>query len=155
MKASAAPPRIRVQDLASKEAKPAAMIVVEKDQRLPALDMTAPDFSWSSQTSEASKYENKNPLHRFLLNRFLSSITRGVLSTGRRDIVEIGCADGYVYEFLRDHAGVPLNYADFDIDLIALESAKKGSRAFRSSGEAFMTSRQARVLFLASRSSNI
>jgi hypothetical protein len=97
-------------------------IVVEKDQRLPALDPTAPYFAWSNQMSEASKYENKNPLHRYLLDRFLQSVTPAVLSTGRRDIVEIGCADGYVYEFLLDHAGVPLSCAGFDIDLIALES---------------------------------
>ncbi len=74
--------------------------------------------------SEASKYENRNPLHRYLLDRFLQSITRAVLSTGRQNIVEIGCADGYVYEFLRDHAGVPFNYAGFDVDAVALERAK-------------------------------
>jgi SAM-dependent methyltransferase len=75
--------------------------------------------------SEASKYENKNPLHRHLLHRFLSSITRAVLSTGRRDIAEIGCADGYVYEFLRDHAGARFHYAGFDVDVDALERARR------------------------------
>jgi hypothetical protein len=75
--------------------------------------------------SEASKYENRNPLHRYLLNRFLSSITQAVQSTGRYNIVEIGCADGYVYEFLRDHVGIPFNYAGFDIDLDALQRARK------------------------------
>jgi len=74
--------------------------------------------------SEASKYENRNPLHRYLLNRFLSSITQAVQSTGRQSIVEIGCADGYVYEFLRDHAGARFDYAGFDIDLDALQRAR-------------------------------
>jgi SAM-dependent methyltransferase len=74
--------------------------------------------------SEASKYENKNPLHRYLLHRFLRSITQTVRSTGRQTIVEIGCADGYVYDFLRSHVGVPFTYAGFDIDLDALEKAK-------------------------------
>jgi 2-polyprenyl-3-methyl-5-hydroxy-6-metoxy-1,4-benzoquinol methylase len=74
--------------------------------------------------SEASKYENTNSLHRYLLNRFLSSITQAVRSTGRQAIVEIGCADGYVYEFLRDHAEVPFNYAGFDVDLEALDRAR-------------------------------
>jgi hypothetical protein len=75
--------------------------------------------------SEASKYENKNPLHHYLLHRFLSSITAGVRSTGRRNVVEIGCADGYVYEFLHTHLGVPFSYAGFDIDVDALERARK------------------------------
>jgi SAM-dependent methyltransferase len=75
--------------------------------------------------SEASKYENRSPLHRYLLNRFLSSITQAVQSTGRQNIVEIGCADGYVYEFLRDHAGARFEYAGFDIDLDALQRARK------------------------------
>jgi Methyltransferase domain len=74
--------------------------------------------------SEASKYENRNPLHRFLLHRFLGSITQGVLSTGRRNIVEIGCADGYVYEFLRENAGIAFDYAGFDVDAAALDRAK-------------------------------
>jgi SAM-dependent methyltransferase len=74
--------------------------------------------------SEASKYENKNPLHRYLLDRFLNSITQAVRDTGTRTIVEIGCADGYVYDFLRTHVGVSFNYAGFDIDLDALEKAK-------------------------------
>jgi trans-aconitate methyltransferase len=75
--------------------------------------------------SEASKYENKNPLHRYLLDRFLRSITRAVVSTGRTNIVEIGCADGYVYDFLRNHTGVPFDYEGLDVDLDALKRAKR------------------------------
>jgi SAM-dependent methyltransferase len=75
--------------------------------------------------SEASKYGNKNPLHQYLLNRFLQSITRAVVSTGKKNIVEIGCADGYVYEFLRAHAGVPFDYAGFDVDVVALGRARE------------------------------
>jgi len=93
--------------------------------------------------SEASKYESKNPIQQYLLNRFLETITSAVLSTGRRNIVEIGCADGYVYEFLRDHAGIPFDYAGFDVDLVAIDRAKTrfpGTRFERGSIYDFKTS---------------
>lgn len=74
--------------------------------------------------SQISKYESRNPIQTALVRRFLASVTKAVLSTGKRNIADVGCADGYVYQFLRDHAGVPLDYVGYDVDLAALERAK-------------------------------
>ena len=74
--------------------------------------------------SQTSKYESRNPIQIALVRRFLTSVTKAVLSTGKRNIADVGCADGYVYQFLRDHAGVPFDYVGYDVDLAALERAK-------------------------------
>jgi SAM-dependent methyltransferase len=74
--------------------------------------------------SENKKYENKNPIHQFLLNKFLASATRAIRSTRLTDIVEVGCADGYVYGFLQKHMGAPFTYRGFDIDREGLQIAK-------------------------------
>ena len=75
--------------------------------------------------SQRSKYENRNPLHQYLLRRFLTSATNAFLATGQRRIVEIGCADGYVYEFLRTHSGVDFEYQGYDVDGAALAEARR------------------------------
>ena len=74
--------------------------------------------------SEKLKYENPNPLHQYLLNRFLWSVARAFLSTGEKDIVDIGCADGYVYAFLKQHSGVDFKYVGCDVDASSIALAK-------------------------------
>jgi SAM-dependent methyltransferase len=74
--------------------------------------------------SQTSKYESRNPVQIALVRRFLASVTKAVLSTGKRNIADVGCADGYVYQFLRDHAGAPFDYVGYDVDLAALERAR-------------------------------
>jgi SAM-dependent methyltransferase len=76
--------------------------------------------------SEKAKYENRNPIHRYLLQRFLASAARAVLTTGRTKIVDVGCADGYVYRYLRDHSGIAFDYVGYDIDHLAITQAKRG-----------------------------
>ncbi len=74
--------------------------------------------------SQKSKYENANPLHQYLLNKFLWSATRAVVSTGGKEIADIGCADGYFYAFLREHLGVDFKYAGYDVDASAIALAR-------------------------------
>jgi SAM-dependent methyltransferase len=75
--------------------------------------------------SEKSKYESRSPIQRYLVERFLSSAAAALRSTGKRQIVEIGCADGYVYGFLRARLGVPFDYAGYDVDKAAITLAKQ------------------------------
>jgi SAM-dependent methyltransferase len=75
--------------------------------------------------SERSKYENRNPLHQYLLRRFLSAVTKAFVATGPRRVVEIGCANGHVYEFLKAHAGVDCEYQGYDVDDAALADARR------------------------------
>lgn len=75
--------------------------------------------------SQRSKYENRNPLHQYLLRKFLTSAANAFLATGQRRVVEIGCADGYVYDFLRRHSGVDFEYQGYDIDGASLAEARR------------------------------
>lgn len=65
--------------------------------------------------SQASKYENKNSIHQYILRKFLKHIEQAVSDANAIEILEIGCADGYVIKYLTEHnprirvRGVDLN----------------------------------------------
>lgn len=74
--------------------------------------------------SEISKYENKNPIHQYFLQKFLSHIRYAVEETRAARIIEIGCADGYVIKYLKDH-NPSLHFWGIDIDKSALARARQ------------------------------
>jgi SAM-dependent methyltransferase len=92
---------------------------------LPRTDALNPCRAEPKPVSEKSKYETGNPIQRWLVERFLSSAATALRSTGKRQIVEIGCADGYVYAFLQARLGVPFDYAGYDVDGAAIVLAKQ------------------------------
>lgn len=73
--------------------------------------------------SQALKYENKNPFHRYALNRFLKRIKSAIDESRATRILEVGSADGYVMKYLKDrnHA---LELCGVDIDREALLRAR-------------------------------
>lgn len=73
--------------------------------------------------TQHSKYQNKNPIHQFFLQRFLSRIAATVHRTGARSILDAASAQGYVIDYLRH--GIPgLSFVGVDIDTKALAEAR-------------------------------
>ncbi len=73
--------------------------------------------------TQHSKYQNKNPIHQFFLQRFLSRIQRAVKATGAKTILDAASAQGYVINYLRTR--LPgLAFTGIDIDDEALAEAR-------------------------------
>jgi hypothetical protein len=73
--------------------------------------------------TQHSKYQNKNPIHQFFLQRFLSCIAKAVQKTGARSILDAASAQGYVIGYLRER--IPeLSFVGVDIDTEALAEAR-------------------------------
>jgi ubiquinone/menaquinone biosynthesis C-methylase UbiE len=67
---------------------------------------------------DVKKYETKNPVVKFALNKFFHGIET-MLSTNHFDkILEVGCGNGYVTEFLKR------NYPNAEIKAIDINSEK-------------------------------
>jgi len=73
---------------------------------------------------QASKYENKNPLHQRALSRFLKRIKNSVDDVKAARVLELGSADGYVVKYLKNH-NPALELCGVDIDEEALERARE------------------------------
>ena len=65
------------------------------------------------------KYQNPNPVQRWLLGRFLVSVEALALSVNPRTILDVGCAEGYVAERLRQMGG-DVQVLGLDLDYEAL-----------------------------------
>lgn len=73
--------------------------------------------------TQHSKYQNKNPIHQFFLQRFLSRAATAVRDTGAKSVLDAACAQGYVIGYLRMR--VPgLSVVGIDIDTEALAEAR-------------------------------
>ena len=74
--------------------------------------------------TQHSKYQNKNPIHQFFLQRFLSRIAEVVKDVDARSILDAASAQGYVIGYLKNR--IPnLSFTGVDIDEEALEEARR------------------------------
>ncbi len=73
--------------------------------------------------TQHSKYQNKNPLHQFFLQRFLAHITVAVEKTGAKNILDAASAQGYVIGYLKERTQ-GLSFVGVDIDVPALTEAR-------------------------------
>ncbi|MDP3988701.1 MAG: methyltransferase domain-containing protein [bacterium] len=73
--------------------------------------------------SQHNKYKNTNPLHQYLLNRFLEHITSAVKETGAQKILDLASAQGYVIQRLRQKLPTA-SFVGVDIDEEALSDAR-------------------------------
>lgn len=73
---------------------------------------------------QRAKYENKNPLYRFAVNRFLAHVKKAADSVPVKNILDAACAEGFVLRYLQDRRP-ELSFKGFDIDCEAIEEAKK------------------------------
>jgi len=74
--------------------------------------------------AQKAKYENPNPIHQFVLGRFLSRVAQAVNDTGASSILDVACAEGYVIRFLRERIH-GLKFTGVDIDTQALSEARR------------------------------
>lgn len=65
------------------------------------------------------KYTNPNPIQRFLIERFHERVDALLKSTGVRRILDAGCGEGFVDEYLLSHSG-DLTLLGLDVDEEAL-----------------------------------
>lgn len=74
---------------------------------------------------QRAKYENKNPVYRFLVNRFLLKIKKAVNSLPEIEkVLDVGCAEGFVIKYLRED-NPHLKFYGTDIDREALDAARQ------------------------------
>ena len=69
-----------------------------------------------------TRYLKKNPLRRCLLGRYLASILELVEQSGAHQILDVGCGEGFVLRYLREHSTIPV--AGIDIDRSVLNVAR-------------------------------
>lgn len=53
-------------------------------------------------TADTIKYESKNTIKRFLINRFKQELLTLVKLTQARHVLDVGCGEGYLLKFLND-----------------------------------------------------
>jgi 2-polyprenyl-3-methyl-5-hydroxy-6-metoxy-1,4-benzoquinol methylase len=71
-----------------------------------------------------NKYESKNPVFNFLLNRFLKAITDFIADTKAERILEVGCGEGYLADYIADFFGDAVTVKASDFSNKIIEKAK-------------------------------
>jgi len=76
------------------------------------------------------KHENPNPVQRFLIDRFHSSVVDLAMRTSAGRILEVGCGEGFVLEALADaEIEAQLHGVDFSSEAIAEADRRLAGRA--------------------------
>jgi 2-polyprenyl-3-methyl-5-hydroxy-6-metoxy-1,4-benzoquinol methylase len=71
-----------------------------------------------------NKYESKNPVYTFLLNRFLKAITDFIAETKAEEILEVGCGEGYLADYIAAFFGDAVRVRGSDFSSKIIEKAK-------------------------------
>lgn len=75
-------------------------------------------------SSNQNKHQTKNPLRKLLLNNFHAVLKSLIVeNTNLRSVLEIGCGEGFVLEYLTNHMEIP-TIIGTDISDEAVEKAK-------------------------------
>jgi len=82
------------------------------------------------ESGNQRKHENPNPIQRALIGRFHREVARLVDGVNPTTILELGCGEGYVLDFL-SRAGVGADLTGVDLSAQAVEQARQrlGDRA--------------------------
>ena len=70
------------------------------------------------------KYKSKNIIQKMLINKFLYNIFRLISLTEAESILDLGCGEGFVIRYLRNHNN-NLRFEGLDINKEAINMAKK------------------------------
>jgi ubiquinone/menaquinone biosynthesis C-methylase UbiE len=73
----------------------------------------------------AQKYENKNPIAKYLVNKFYQGVENCVKHTGGGQYHEIGCGEGYSCERIINFLPESSSYSASEIEDRNIESAKE------------------------------
>ena len=72
------------------------------------------------RSDNEAKYRSRNPLVRYLVERFLAQVTCLVAERSPARILEVGCGEGIVMEYLRRrHRGLRVDGVEPDADALA------------------------------------
>ncbi len=77
-----------------------------------------------SRYGNKQKHESRNPLQRALIERFHAQLAAQVRSLAPREILELGCGEGYVLAALR-RAGISVPMLGIDLSEPALAEARR------------------------------
>lgn len=76
------------------------------------------------------KYENRNPVQRLLIGRFLDRVVATARRLAPRTVLEVGCGEGHVLAALADAGlGAELRGVDLSPDAVATATARLGGAA--------------------------
>lgn len=76
-------------------------------------------------TRHINKYENKNIIHQFLINRFFDNFAELLTQRRYKNILEIGCAEGYLLDKLLQRGIKIDSYCGIDIREESITEANK------------------------------
>ena len=79
----------------------------------------------SASHGNLQKYQSANPLQRFLIARFLKQIGSLITPLPVSDLLDVGCAEGFVSGYLSEVENLPFWFAGVDIDAAALKRGRK------------------------------
>jgi len=74
----------------------------------------------SKRHGNLQKYQNPNPLQRWLIARFLSTVTGLVEGLRSRQVLDVGCAEGFVSAHLAQGFREGVLFAGVDVDQASL-----------------------------------
>lgn len=77
-----------------------------------------------SRYGNRQKHENPNPVQRALIGRFYRELAGVVHRIGPRDILDVGCGEGYTFKALRS-AGISCSMHGVDLSDEAIELARE------------------------------
>lgn len=70
------------------------------------------------------KYQSGNPLQQFLIARFLKQIGSLIAPLHVSDLLDVGCAEGFVSRYLSEVENLSFRFAGVDIDAAALKRGR-------------------------------
>jgi ubiquinone/menaquinone biosynthesis C-methylase UbiE len=74
----------------------------------------------SQRHGNLQKYDNPNPVQRYLINRFLRIVRDEIASLSVSSVLDVGCAEGFVSRYLLNAEPQQLEIVGGDLDLAAL-----------------------------------
>ena len=73
--------------------------------------------------TQHQKYTNRNPIHQFVLNRFLGRVESAVRAANAKTVLDLASAQGYVIRYL-SRALPTVSFVGVDIDTVAIAEAR-------------------------------
>lgn len=61
-----------------------------------------------------NKYQTKNPIFRYLMDNFLKSFDRLFLKNSYKNLLEVGCGEGYLLSHIKDICKNPISLTGID-----------------------------------------
>jgi 2-polyprenyl-3-methyl-5-hydroxy-6-metoxy-1,4-benzoquinol methylase len=77
------------------------------------------------QRSNEQKYQNRNPVQQFLLNRFLDHLCSWIELLNPESILDFGCGEGYFWKAMNDRGLRPRNVRGVDFSDEAIRVARE------------------------------